>query len=508
MKSPKEKPSGTQRPDWKKRQLQNAIMGAVKMFVGVVVFGVIVGLAIVYKDRWMPYLFGKPEEKVVQAPPPPPAPMEKIQPKVEPPPPIMQAPPPPPIEKKAPPAAVIPVLPTGEEAIAKKLIDQGRSALENFEFDKAKSFFREAATKRAGTLKDDAATWEKKVDAFATATKHIDVAEFAVSDAAYIIEMNDGQEFRGLKIAEPDDKLKFQSIPPNNPASTGQSIMTIDVADIRNRVALSKQQRHDEFIELLSKLESSVTVQRSTDYYDLVFLSKRLGLGHECIEYLNRAFTGGNTHPADPYVGDSFRKEVIRRCIDRASLMLAAGRPKHLVESELSKLLKTLKGYSVAEDEVEAFRRTVMAKIPDNFKSTITLTQSKPATQVAAAKTVKNDKAGGPPAAPQQSARQLTDAEDTSIEVSSTGVQGHGAAAGIVDQANSKYEEGMRFYRGFKQGSNGDNNKNLRAALKLLDEAVDLYDQALQKDPSNKAIVDRQTEASMVAYGCRKYQTL
>jgi hypothetical protein len=506
MKNPSQndKSSGGMRPDWKKRQVRNSIMGAIKMFVGVIVVAAVVGLGIVFRDKWMPLLFGKPEPKVVTAPPPPP-PLEKTQPKIELPPPPPAVLPPPVVEKKAPPATVPPPIPTGEEELASKLIDQGRNALDNFDYEKAKSFFHDASQKKAGQLREDAATWEKKADAFAIATKHISVSDFAAADTAYTIETTDGQEIRGLKISEDAEKLRFQRIPMENPASGGKAIMYIDISDIRNRVALSKKQRHDEFLDLLSHLESSVSIQRSTDYYDLVFLSKRLGLGHECMEYLNRAWTGGPTHPADAFIADSFRKELIRRTIDRASLMLAAGRAKHIVDAELNDLLKTLKGYSVAEDEVEAFRHTIMANIHDGFKSTITLKTAKPAEKIADA---HKTNAGSPPPPVQQSARQLTETNNEDIEVASDGVQGHGAAASVVDKANSKYEEGMKYYRGFKQGSNGDNNKNLRAALKCLDEAVDLYDQALKTEPNNKAIADRQLEANMVAYGCRKYQTL
>ena len=507
MKNPnqKDKSSGGVRPDWKKRQVRNSIVGAIKMFMGVIIFGAIVGLGVVYRDKWMPLLFGKPEQKVVVAPPPPP--LEKTQPKIELPPPPPAVLPPPVVEKKAPPpAAVPPPIPTGEEEIASKLIDQGRVALDNFDYDKAKSLFHEASTKKAGQLRQEAETWEKKADAFAIATKHISVSDFASADTAYSIETTDGQEFRGLKISEDAEKLRFQRIPPENPASSGKAIMYIDISDIRNRVALSKKQRHDEFLDLLSRLENSVSIQRSTDYYDLVFLSKRLGLGHECVEYLNRAWTGGPTHPADTYLADSFRKELIRRTIDRASLMLAAGRAKHLVETDLNDLLKTLKGYSVAEDEVEAFRHTIMANIHEGFKSTITLKTTKPPEKIADAH--KSNGGSPPPPQQQQTAHEMVEANNEEIDVSSDSVQGHGATAGVVDKANAKYEEGMKFYRGFKQGSNGDNNKNLRAALKCLDEAVDLYDQALKTEPNNKAIADRQLEANMVAYGCRKYQTL
>lgn len=512
MKNPNQndKSSGGMRPEWKAKQVRNSVMGALKMFVGVVILGVIVGMGIVYREKWMPLVFGKPEQKVATAQPTPP-PLQKVEPVKElPPPPPAAVPPPLPEKKATPPAAVPPPLPTGEEEIASKLIEKGRVALDNFDFENAKSTFHEASLKKAGQLKEEAATWEKKSDAFAIATKHITVSDFASAETAYVIETTDGQEFRGLKISEDGEKLRFQRIPPENPASSGKAIMYIDVSDIRNRVSLTKKARHDQFLDLLAHLEGSVTIQRSADYYDLVFLSKRLGLGHECMEYLNRAYTGGPTHPADPYVADSFRKELIRRTIDRASLMLAAGRAKHIVDAELNDLVKTLKGYSVAEDEVEAFRHTVMANIREGFKSTITLKKAaEKAPAVADAKVVKNANAPATPPPVQQSARQLTEANnEEEIEVSSDSVQGHGAAASVVDKANAKYEEGMKFYRGFKQGSNGDNNKNLRAALKCLDEAVDLYDQALKTEPSNKAIMDRQTEASMVAYGCRKYQTL
>ena len=516
MKSSREKPGNTGnngggganggnggiRPEWKRRQLRNSIMGAIKIFAGVIVLGVIVGVAVVYKDQWMKFLFGPKEQKIAVAPPPAPVvppPPAKVAP---PPPPPVQPPPPPPVVKTVPPPAAPPPIPSGEEPLAAKLIEQGRTALDNFEFDKAKSLFHEASLKKAGPKREEAATWEKKSEAFAVATKHIEVAEFAVADNAYLIETKDGQEFRGLLLSDDGEKVLVQCVPPNNPASTGKSKFPIDSSDISNRVKLSKQQRHDEFFDLVSKLEGTVAVQRSTDYYDLVFLSKRLGLGHECIEFLNRAYVGGEKHPADPYLGDSFRKEVIRRCIDRASLMLAAGRAKSIVDGDLNRLLRDLKGYSVAEDEVEAFRRQVMAKIGDNFKSTIVLKTTK----VPAVAETKN-KAGSPPP-PQQSARDLAEPEQGEIEVSSNGVQGHGSAAPIVDQANAKYEEGMKFYRGFKQGSNGDNNKNLRAALECLNSAIDMYDEALKKDPGNQSIVNRQTEASMVAYGCRKYQTL
>jgi hypothetical protein len=37
---------------------------------------------------------------------------------------------------------------------------------------------------------------------------------------------------------------------------------------------------------------------------------------------------------------------------------------------------------------------------------------------------------------------------------------------------------------------------------------VDLYDKALQKEPNNEEIANRQQEANMIRYGCLKYTTL
>jgi tetratricopeptide (TPR) repeat protein len=501
MKNGKQEKQGGVRPEWKARQTRKGIFGVLKVFAFVMVLGVVVGLGIAHRDQIMA-MFKKedaappppPKKEVVVAPPvptiaPPPPPMDVAKPA-----------PPPPVD--VPKTAVVAAIPSGEEDAAAKLIDQGKLSLENFQFDKAKAVFAQAAGKKAGPLIAQAKVWEKKADAFAAATNHIAISDYAAADVSYVIETVDGTEVRGLKVSEDSDKIQFQRIPPENPASTGRTTYPIDKSEVKNMVAFSKDQRRKEFVQLLDQLHSSVAIQRSADYYDLVYLSKRLGLGHECIDFMNAAFDGGDGHAADPFLGDTFRKVVIQREIDRASLMLAGGRPKALVEGVLNGLLKTLPNYEVAKDEVEVFRTTIMAKVKDNFKSTLTLNVKK--AEVAVAKPVSHQAA---PTAPTQSARQMTE-EQVEVVVDNSGVHGNGAAAGICEQANAKYDEGMKFYRGFKQGSNGNNNQNLRAALKCLDEAIDLYDQALKKDPGNKSMESRQTEASMVAYGCRKYQTL
>ena len=115
------------------------------------------------------------------------------------------------------------------------------------------------------------------------------------------------------------------------------------------------------------------------------------------------------------------------------------------------------------------------------------------------------------PAKAKPTARQLAEEDRIEIVVDSGGVQGNGAAAPIVERANLKYEEGMRFYRGYTQGPGGNNaanNRALQSAEACLEAAVALYDEALKKDPGNKAILDRQTQANMTVYACKKYRTL
>jgi hypothetical protein len=112
-------------------------------------------------------------------------------------------------------------------------------------------------------------------------------------------------------------------------------------------------------------------------------------------------------------------------------------------------------------------------------------------------------------ATPKPTAKELVTEDSISeVTVDDSGVKGNGAAGPVVDQANHAYEEGIKLYRGYKQGTTGNNNKFLEAAMKKLMTAVDLYDKALQLDGSNKAILDRQTEANMIVYACKKYHTL
>jgi len=488
-------------PERRARQPRQEGGGIIKMFGGIVLLGVVAGLGVAYKDQ-IKALLNKPEEKppAVFAPPaaPPPPEMAKAPEPI-----VPIAKPAAPIAKKAVIVDAAPMAKVGaEDALAKKLITAGRNSLEQFDFSGARKLFKEAGAKQAGTIiKNEAKTWELKTEQFAVATKHIDVSEFAVAETSYVMLTIDGSERRGLVRSQDDQTVNFQEIA--NPAGSGRTTFPIPRSDVKELKAVSKAERRNEFLQLVNGLESNASFQRSADFYDLVFLSKRLGLGHECIGYLDRAYVGGEGHSADPEVGDNFRKEVIRRTIDYCTLMLASGRSKAIVESELNGLTrKKLPGYDVAVQEVEDFRKNVLSKVRDDFKPTLREVK-KAAPVVAVARKEKTQAVAAP------SAKQLaSESETIEFVVDSGGVRGGGAAAPIVDQANAKYDEGMKLYRGFKQGTNGNNNQSLKAAMKSLEEAVSLYDAALQKEPSNKAVLDRQTEANMIVYACKKYQTM
>lgn len=477
----------------------------IKAFIFVMILGVAVGMGIVFKDQLIALLNPPP------APPPPPPAV--VQPKPVEPPKVVEpevltptAKPPAPIETKrgVPPPALGAAQTGPEDDAAKALVERGRALMEKLDFVQAGKLFNEAGQKKIGlTMKNNAAGWEKKAKEYDAATHHIPISDFATAENAFVVETQDGREMRGIIKSQTDDQIVLQVVPATNPASLGKTTIPIPAIDIKARKALTLDQRREDFLQLLGGLESGASITRSTDYYDLVYISKRLGLGRECLEYLNRAYNGGKDHEADPYLGDSFRKEVIRRAIDRCSLMLAGGRAKRFVEDELNKLLRTLPSYAVAEDEVESFRIKIMAKVRDDFKSTIRLSEAKKPDVAVAVATKKAEKS-----APAQNARELVAEEQIEIVVENEGVTGKGAAASVVADANAKYDEGMKAYRGFRQGTNGNNNKVLEQAMHLLESAVDMYDKALKLDPTNKSVLDRQTEANMIVYACKKYKTL
>ena len=487
------------RAEWKARQQRKKIAGVLKAVVGVVILGVLVGLGIVFKDQVTAFFQKKEQPPVAVAPPPAPTPPPAKPPVVETlPPPITKTTPPP--DKTPVPPRPPETVPTGEEELAKKLIAEGKGLLEKFDFDKALAAFKDAGAKKCGAaLRSEAKVWEHKATQFNFATKHIPISDFAKAETSYIVKMHDGNEWVGLKLKEDDQFFHIQAINRHNPAADGRQKTQLPKMEIKEAVPVSLGQRQQEFLELLGALEEQARIQSSADYYDLVFLSKRLMMGKHCIAYLDRAYSGGPNRQPDPDVGNTMRKEVIRRALAKASLMLTSGRSKHLVEKELDDLKRKLPDYQLAADEVDAFKLFAAQNMKDDFKSTIKIREKKP--EVAS----RPDK--GKPAV--VSARELVSEEVVEVVIEEGGVKGRNAASGaIVDQANSKYKEAMSLFTQFKSGTNGNNNQILKNSLIAFEACISLYEQALEKDPGNKEIESRMTEASMNCYSCRKYQTL
>ena len=107
-----------------------------------------------------------------------------------------------------------------------------------------------------------------------------------------------------------------------------------------------------------------------------------------------------------------------------------------------------------------------------------------------------------------QLAAQASGEKSQDVVVNNSGVKGKGAAAGIVDKANTEFDLGIKFYRQFRTASGSQRNAALKKAAHHLGNAVDLYGTAMDKDPGNAALENRQQEANMIRYGCMKYLTL
>ena len=493
--------------DWRGRKQKQRMFGIIKLIILVAILGAVAGLGIRYYPTIMASLSPAKDSPVPPPPPPkkkiatppPPAPKKRVEPQV-----VERAPAKPiPVEK---PKTNEPQFVEAEEQRAKKLIEQGNQALMSVKFAAAKKAFGEAAQLRAS--KDTHAAAEKlahKAGQYDLATSHVSPSKFATADTSWVLNLRGGRTLRGLIVGEQSQMITLLRVSEENPAATGTVRVPIPRLQIEERREVPLAERQKEFLDLLTQLESSLNLgpgARSTDYYDLIVLSKRLGLNDKCIAYLEAAYLKA----PDGALGTLYRKLIIDRALERATLLAVAGR-KIQAEGVLNELTrKTLPGYGKAEDAADAFRMEVLAKIKDDFRSTIALKASKPA-PVAAAQRKK----------PKKTAKELASAAtsreaggaDVEIVVSNDGVNSSNSRANdFIQKGNKLYEEGMAEYRKYRQGTQGGNNAVLKAAMVKLEKAVDLYGKALDIDKRNKAVSDRQVEANMIVYACKKYQTL
>ncbi len=492
-------PNNGKKNDYAERLKRQRTASTIKFYIVAIVLGAVLGLAYIQRATIISVY-----NSVLGPPPPPPAA------------PVPVTPPPAPkiIETKVveapkknvdaapsvpkPQANIIrePAVSPAEENKARQLIAEGKTLMESFDLATAGKRFDEAAKLKIGTaLKEDAQTWKQKTDTFQSAIKHIPFSEYSRGENAVTVETIAGDEWRGLKLKEDDSTIYLQAVSDSNPAAEGIQKFQIPRAEIKRITPVSLAKRKGDFSEMVLSAESATTISHSSDYYDLVYLSKRLGLGKECMMYLNRAFDGGPNHAPDPNVGDTFRKVVVRRSIGRATLMMAGNR-RTQVELELKKLRDTLPGFAPADEEIAAFRSQVMDKVKADFQPSVVVTERKLETKKAAPVTqVEKPKAKAP------------EPEESVVITTGTGPVGNGASARFVDAGNSKFDKGMSIIRTYTVGVGGNKNKNneiLQQAKVMLLDAIDSYEEALKVEPSNKGVRDRQQTASQMVYFCNK----
>lgn len=481
------------KPEYLERLKRQRRSSAVKFYITAIVLGGLCGLA--YLERAE---IKKAYDSLVSSSSPPPKSAPAPETKVSETKPPDEAPRKIPDEKSLEPAKpaakaiVEPSVSPKDEAKARELLSDGKALLEKFDFAGAGKRFDEAAQLKLGApLADEAKMWKSKAVEFGNATRHIAIADYAQGENAVIVETVDGTEWRGLKVREDDAHISLQVISETNPASEGKRTFPIPKTDIKRTVPLPLKQRQAEFAELLHSAESSIKVSHSTDYYDVVYLARRLGLGKECVAYLNRAYDGGAGHAPDPKIGDSFRSVVVRRVIGRATLLMLANR-RMQAEVELRKLRETLPGYAAVEEEIATFRSQVANKLSADFQPAFV---------------VKETRNEPPKPAPISSKPKSLPPREEAVEIGVSQLTSTGPAGQVLTRANTKFNDGMSIIGKYQAGIGGNtaqNNVILAQAKTLFDGAIDLYEEALKLEPSNKSIRDRQEAAGRMLYFCVK----
>ena len=489
--------NGGKKSDYAERLKRQRKTSAVKFYLVAIILGGLIGLAYikrvelvaVYNSVMNPTPPAAPQQPV--APPVTdkvaPAPVEPQKKKL---PDVIPIPPKPPAT-----VAVEPSISLKDEAKARQLLDEGKAFLEVFDFGSASQRFEQASSIKLGAaLKEETKTWKQKAVAFQNATKHIPIADYAKTDKAILIETTSGDELRGIQLQESNDSIYVQQVNDANPASEGIQKFPIPLNEVKKITPISSAKRRADFGELVLSQESGTTISHSTDYYDLVYLCKRLGLGKECMMYLNRAYDGGPGHAPDPELGDSLRKVVVRRAIGRATLQVA-GNHRVQATAELKKLADLLPDFAPASEEIASIRSQVMDKVKSDFHASLRVDDNKVDTRRS-----KTQVSSEP-----QKSKQPVREESLAVVVES--VTSNGAASKVLERGNAKFGEGMGVIRKYTVGVGGnknDNNRILLQAKGLLLEAIDIYEDALKLEPGNHAIQDRQQTASQMVYFCNK----
>lgn len=388
---------------------------------------------------------------------------------------------------------VVEVVPA-EEQRAKELLEAARVSLQQMDFAGARKACGEAAPLRAtAATRGDVQALGRKVEQFEWAVAHIEVSEFARAEKSCALQLRGGRRERGLIAEEQPDRLTLVRVSEQNPAAPGIAKMTIPLADIEQRREVTLAERQAEFLALLGRLEKdlSLTADSPADrYFDVVILSRRLGLTDKCFGYLEAAARGAPDHA----VGTLFRKLTIERAIERATLLVAQGK-RIQAEPVLRELTqRTLPGYPPAADAVAALRRDLLSRIKDDFVSSLAL-QTEP----------EDGDANKPKTASELSRAATGSGAASTFTTKSDPRSSKPDAEKFCQEATRQFKQALAELPGYHRGTDPAMFQRL---CKLLEGSVDLYGQALDLDPANKAIENRQVEVNSMLYGLRKNEIL
>jgi hypothetical protein len=345
-----------------------------------------------------------------------------------------------------------------------------------------------APLKAAPETRRDIKAFGQKVEQFEWSVAHIEVSEFARAEKSCALQLRNGRRLRGLIADRQAERLTLIVVSEQNPATMGIPKMTIPLADIEKETEVTLAERQTEFLALLGRLEKDLSLNADSpaeQYFDVVVLSRRLGLTDKCFGYLEAA----EAKTADHAVGTLFRRLVIDRAIARATLLAAAGQ-RIQAEDVLRRLTnRTLPNYPPAAEAVTALRRDLLSKMKDDFVSTLAL-QSSPAASgdstPMTAQELASDATGNDAA--KADARMTTTSDPKSAKP---------AADKICLEANRSYQVALADLRTYRRNPTDALFDQLRD---LLGNIVDRYGEALDLDPTNKAIENRQLEANALRY--------
>jgi hypothetical protein len=377
-----------------------------------------------------------------------------------------------------------------EDQRAKDLLSSARASLQQMDFANARKACGEATPLRASPeIRRDVQSLGRKVEQFEWAVAHIEVSEFARAEKSCALQLRDGRRLRGLIVDQQPDRLTVVCVSEQNPAATGIAKMTIPLTDIEQRREVTLAERQAEFLALLARLEKDLSLSKDSPadrYFDLVVLSRRLGLTDKCLGYLEAAAA----RASDQAVGSLFRKLTIDRAIEHATLLVAAGK-RIQAEPVLRELTqRTLPDYPPAVDAVAALRKDLLSKIKGDFVSSLVL-QAEPG----------EGDVNEPKTAQELSRAATGRGAAATFTTKSDPRSPNPAAEKLCQEATRQFKQALAELPGYHRGTDPAMFQRL---CKLLEGSVEFYGQALDLDPVNKAIENRQVEVNSMLYGLRK----